>query len=130
DPAAPGTATSRSGTLAQIQLQSGAIPSCVPPLGLDASNITATGAELTWLNSTSNPADGYQWEVRDDLDAVVASGSTLAGDITATASGLNAETDYNLYVRAVCGAGDTSTWAGPVPFTTPCAAVASFPHTE
>src|SRR5690606_1429182 len=99
DPAAPGTATSRSGTLAQIQLQSGAIPSCVPPLGLDASNITATGAELTWLNSTSNPADGYQWEVRDDLDAVVASGSTLAGDITATASGLNAETDYNLYVR-------------------------------
>ena len=34
--------------------------------------------------------------------------------------GLTENTTYDFYVRAVCGAGDTSNWAGPHTFTTPC----------
>src|SRR5690606_39057690 len=49
---------------------------------------------------------------------------------SATAGGLIGLSDYNFYVRAVCGAGDTSAWTGPFSFTTPCASIAAFPFTE
>ncbi|MBS1569650.1 MAG: hypothetical protein JST45_09425, partial [Bacteroidetes bacterium] len=96
------------------------LPSCIAPTGLAVSSISSNGADLAWQQSSSLPANGYQWDVRDGADAVVASGSTAAGDTTDVASGLTAITGYNLYVRAICGAGDTSMWAGPVNFTTLC----------
>ena len=37
-------------------------------------------------------------------------------------SGLSPTTDYDFYVQAICGAGDSSYWTGPYTFTTPCAA--------
>ncbi|MGB3525774.1 MAG: GEVED domain-containing protein, partial [Flavobacteriales bacterium] len=80
------------------------------------TNLTFTGADLSWTASSSNPAGGYQWEVRDDASNVVNNGSTAG--TTASTSGLTADTDYGLFVRAICGAGDTSTWAGPHPFYT------------
>ncbi|MGB3525773.1 MAG: GEVED domain-containing protein, partial [Flavobacteriales bacterium] len=80
------------------------------------TNLTFTGADLSWTASSSNPAGGYQWEVRDDASNVVDNGSTAG--TTASTSGLTADTDYGLFVRAICGAGDTSTWAGPHPFYT------------
>ena len=117
DPADPGTATGRSGTLAQIQIFSGDMPSCMPPTGLTASNITATGADFAWTASITTP-DGYAWEVRDG-STVIDNGSTTG--TTANTTLLSPNTTYGLYVASVCG-GDSSTWAGPYSFTTPCAA--------
>ena len=42
---------------------------------------------------------------------------------------LTANTTYDFYVLADCGA-DSSTWAGPFNFTTLCNAVSSFPYIE
>ncbi|MBS1941732.1 MAG: choice-of-anchor J domain-containing protein, partial [Bacteroidetes bacterium] len=75
------------------------------------------------------PANGYLWEVRTtglpgNPGSAAASGSTAAGVTNATATGLAGNTAYNLYVRSTCNNPDTSVWAGPVAFTTPCAATA------
>lgn len=50
---------------------------------------------------------------------------------TATLTGLEDDTDYEVYVQAVCGA-ETSGWAGPAAFTTLlyCDAVTALPFTE
>ncbi len=35
-------------------------------------------------------------------------------------TGLSANYSYDFYVRAICGVGDSSAWAGPYSFVTPC----------
>src|SRR5690606_35224810 len=44
-------------------------------------------------------------------DGLVASGTTAAGVTSAQTTGLTENTTYGLYARALCGAGDASTWA-------------------
>jgi len=35
-------------------------------------------------------------------------------------TGLSDNTNHDIYVRAICGVNDTSIWAGPLTFLTPC----------
>ncbi|MCB0758229.1 MAG: choice-of-anchor J domain-containing protein, partial [Flavobacteriales bacterium] len=135
DPNSPATGT-RNSTLAQIQFEIGIAPSCLPPSQLSANNVTATDADLNWTASTSNPAEGYQWEVRSDGGAGgsgatgrVDNGLTAAGIVTAHTALLAATTPYTFFVRAICSPGDSSVWAGPFAFTTPCATYPA-PFTE
>ncbi|MBS1942664.1 MAG: fibronectin type III domain-containing protein, partial [Bacteroidetes bacterium] len=106
-------------------------PSCLPATALDASNVTGTSADLSWTASASNPADGYQWEVRSSgspgsgATGLTDNGSTAAGITTASTSALTANTNYTLYVRSVCGVADTSAWASHAFFTGYCAATSS-----
>ncbi|MGH1336472.1 MAG: fibronectin type III domain-containing protein [Aureispira sp.] len=93
-------------------------PSCDAPSFLTASNVTATTAELGW--TYTGPAT--VWEV-----SYGAPGTPAGAGVTATtmanpynATGLNAASPYEFYARTICGPGDTSTWAGPFAFTTPC----------
>ncbi|HRQ86322.1 MAG TPA: fibronectin type III domain-containing protein, partial [Flavobacteriales bacterium] len=122
----PSPCGTSNGETEDYTIQVIAPPSCLPPTNLSASNVGVNSADLVWSPSTSNPADGYQWEVRDEASTIAASGSTLAGVTTASATGLVDNTAYDLYVRAICGAEDTSMWAGPMGFTTSCASVATF----
>ncbi|MGB1230850.1 MAG: T9SS type A sorting domain-containing protein, partial [Winogradskyella sp.] len=97
-----------------------AIPSCVEPSALMATNITATTADLGWTLGGSEAL----WNVE-----VVTAGTTATGTATDTgvANGftkmsLTPSTDYEFYVQADCTGGDLSPWAGPFAFSTPCAA--------
>jgi hypothetical protein len=96
----------------------GAQPACFPPTNIDAPIIGINTASLSWTASLSNPTGGYQFEVRTSGNA--GSGSVgrdttgITSSITADISGLTISTTYNFYVRAICGAGDTSSW---VPYT-------------
>lgn len=103
------------------------IPTCLPPTGLTTAGTAPTSANLSWTASTSNPANGYQWEVRttgapgSGPVGLAASGTTAAGVTTATATGLTANTNYAYYVRSDCGAGNLSEWTLPGGiFATPC----------
>ena len=58
--------------------------------------------------------------------------ATLAASTTDTVilSGLTANTQYDFYVRAVCGDGDTSNWSNAFSFRTDCVKITTVPYTE
>jgi hypothetical protein len=96
-------------------------PSCYSPSNIVVNNITHENAEISWTdNNTPPPANG--WEVE-----IVPAGTAPTGTGVVTpnnpylATGLDADTAYDVYVRAVCddsGNDDPSFWIGPVTFET------------
>jgi hypothetical protein len=99
-------------------------PSCEAPTALVASNITPTSATFNWTASTSNPSNGYIWEVRTSGAAgsgpagLVETGTTAAGVTTAsTTVTLTSGTTYQVYVRGDCGGGGLSSWSSGISFT-------------
>ena len=108
-----GTSTATS----DICIQEG--PTCFKPTDLAANATGSDTAELSWMADGTNNTD---YEI-----VVVAQGDPVTGTVVTTAvnvqspfsvSGLTASTDYDFYVRANCGAGDLSSYSGPVSFTT------------
>jgi hypothetical protein len=108
-------------------------PSCNIPTAISApaANITSTGAQINWAAPSVGSVLGYQWEVRSSGAAgsgaagLAASGNTVAPVVTASVSGLTANTTYVVYVRTQCGATSYSTWATGATFTTLCAVYTS-----
>ncbi len=83
-----------------------ASPACMPPTALVVTNSNSSNSvEFSWTASTSNPADGYAWEVVDGDDNVVASGTTE--ETSDTASGLSSGTAYTISLTALCTAGES-----------------------
>lgn len=99
---------------------------CFDPNILTVGSITPTSASLGWTNNGT----ATQWEV-----VVQPSGTGLpAGSGTSTSTnpftttGLAPGTLYEFYVRANCGGGNYSQWAGPINFsTTPIGSICSTP---
>ncbi|MFT3885790.1 MAG: GEVED domain-containing protein [Flavobacteriales bacterium] len=108
------------GQVLDFTLAVGPAPSCYPPTSLQASNLLAHSASLSWTASQSNPASGYQWEVRASGNpgdpSPAASGNAMG--ISASTSGLSSNTTYRFYVRSDCGGGDLSAWASSGSFKT------------
>lgn len=85
--------------------------SCFPPSGITATNISTTSAVINWVNPMPNAT---QWEI-----AIVPCGTSAPTPNTPTVivttnpytlTGLAASTCYNVFVRTVCSATETSTW--------------------
>jgi len=95
--------------------------SCVAPSALGALNITTTAADLGWTENGTATTWEIEW---DTTNFVQGTGSAAVTTTNPHAlAGLTAATSYDYYVRAVCGAGDSSVWVGPFTFTTLCAPV-------
>ena len=102
-------------------------PSCNAVSALTVANIATTSANLGWTeNGTAT-----LWEI--EYDTVGFTPGTGSSDTTtsnpSTLTGLTANTAYEFYVRAVCSAGDSAAWVGPLSFSTPCNAF-SIPFVE
>ncbi len=100
--------------------------SCLTPVSLNATIITATSADLSW--TSGSPAWNIEWG-----PAGFAQGNgTMITGITSnpfTLNGLTTGNTYSYFVQSNCGSGATSNWAGPFTFYLPCPAV-SLPYTE
>lgn len=94
---------------------------CPQPTGLSAANPTTNSVELSWNVGCAETA----W----DLHVTTAGGGAPSGapshpnvnDNTSflVNTGLVADTDYEFYVRAVCGGSNgASLWSGPFTFST------------
>ncbi|WP_299368549.1 GEVED domain-containing protein [Winogradskyella sp.] len=99
----------------------GTPPTCFEPTDLGASFSPPTSANISWIAPTDGTApSGYNWEVvpagNGQGMGVISSGSTA--NLTDTATGLTADTLYDLYVQSDCGGGDVSGWTGPFTFNT------------
>ncbi|WP_298534301.1 fibronectin type III domain-containing protein [uncultured Algibacter sp.] len=92
------------------------LPSCTNPVNPVVANITGKTAELSW-ESTDDETD---WEIQYGF-----TGFTIAGATTVfttenpfVISDLVPERSYDVYIRAVCGIGDSSEFIGPITFST------------
>ena len=103
-------------------------PTCTAPTALMTANLLATSVELSWTSAATS------WEIEYGTTGFTQGTGTavVTGTNPHSLTGLNATTSYDFYVRAICGAGDTSTWVGPVNFVTPCIApiISAFPYSE
>lgn len=101
-------------------------PACAAPSSLSVTNLTATSTEFNWTENGS----ATEWEVVYGATGFtpMASGTSTTNNPEPSGT-LAPSTDYEFYVRAICGAGDTSAWVGPYAFSTPCLS-ASIPWTE
>ncbi len=116
DPSACG-ASSGGGETEEYIFTIIATPPCSPPTIDSTSNITATSADLYWTTGGST-----NWDIEWGIAGFTQGSGTMISN-TATnpnmLSGLNPATNYEFYVRDLCGS-DTSTWAGPFAFLTLC----------
>lgn len=87
---------------------------CGTPGSLAASNVTQTGATLSWGSVSGATAYNLQWKLSS------ASTWTTVSNLTTTSyslSGLTAGTTYNFQVQANCN-GTTGSYSAPASFTT------------
>ncbi|MBO4488748.1 MAG: fibronectin type III domain-containing protein [Bacteroidales bacterium] len=88
-------------------------PSCSAPT---ITNYNITSKLLTWNNGDMGTPQSYQ--------VICNANGTTTNTFTFTTTeglllGLAGLTDYTVYVRTICGEGDTSEWSAPYTFTTP-----------
>ncbi len=103
-------------------------PTCPDPSNLLANNLTPTSAALDWMENGS----ATEWQVEFDTTGYTqGTGNLRTPSIFKpyTLAGLTPNTTYDYYVRSICAPGDTSGWAGPFTFTTPCNAIVA-PYTQ
>ena len=99
-----------------INLDSTQIGTCTAPTNVTTSNVTQTSATITWTAGGTETA----WE----LQYKTASASSWSNSINVTGTpshnltGLTAGTQYQVRVRAVCSATETSDWSATASFTT------------
>jgi hypothetical protein len=94
------------------------IPSCIAPSSLTANAITATTADLSWTeNGTAT-----SWEVEyGPTGFTLGTGTSSIESMTSmNLSSLADNTDFDVYVRAICAVGDSSYWTYTISFTTLC----------
>ena len=90
-----------------------AVHPCAMPTGLNATNVTYTGATLTWSEGEEGQS---AWQVA--INGANFNDTVDVATTTYTVTGLSNGTDYTFSVRAVCSATNMSPWSAPKPFTT------------
>ena len=88
------------------------IPNCMHVGDLAMLSNTATSVTIGWTERGTST----EWEIAVDTVATATpTADTLVIDSTfATIGGLTSGMDYYMWVRAICGGGDTSAWEGPI----------------
>jgi len=89
---------------------------CPSPMTLTATNIGPYTATLTWVDQGTISS----WEIEyGESGFAQGTGTTVTSATTSVnISGLDHSTEYDFYVRGVCGPSEFSPWAGPGEFET------------
>ena len=93
--------------------------SCIKPFNQTVVSTTDTSANVRW----NEGGTATQWEIEyDTAGFTLGTGMTVIvnTDTFTTITGLDDQTTYDWYARAICGPADSSFWVGPNTFTTPC----------
>ena len=100
---------------------------CLEPSDILASDITTTGANLSWTTVGSETA----WDIylTDDLADVPGDGTTptyanVTSNVNYPISGLVSGTPYYVYVRSACDETEHSAWSNRATFNTVCKGLA------
>ena len=113
------TGISYEADLAIDYVQVASCLNCVAPSGVMASNVTANSADVSWTAGGTET----EWLM------VVNGASSVVTSTTQALTSLMSNTQYDVQVAAICGAGDTSALSPSYSFNTLCA-VAIAPYLE
>ncbi|MFA6199368.1 MAG: choice-of-anchor J domain-containing protein [Bacteroidales bacterium] len=102
------------------------LSSCAIPTALQASNITTTDAEFSWVNGRQS--DNAWWlyyksTTSTDWDSIHITSNPY------TLTGLNHSSSYNAYIKTDCGI-QLSEASAISAFNTSCEGISTFPYTE
>ncbi|WP_431133316.1 gliding motility-associated C-terminal domain-containing protein [Psychroserpens mesophilus] len=89
---------------------------CIAPSSIVVSNVGGTNADITW--NANNGETSWEYVVVPAGTGEPSGSGTPVGATTVNETGLDFSTDYEVWVRADCGGGTFSIWAGPINFTT------------
>lgn len=91
-------------------------PTCIEPLGVISTAVTANTASISWNPPTTQPANGYQiYYSTTNTPPATAQIVGIPGTSTSyTIPGLAPSTTYNIWVRAICSGTDQSDLSEPV----------------
>lgn len=93
------------------------IPDCSEPTGLTSANITGTTVDLSWAAGGSESS--WEYVVQPAGTGMPTGSGINVTTPSANVTGLDFETDYEVWVRANCGGTDGfSIWIGPLIFST------------
>ena len=92
------------------------LPSCIPPNHVNVSNISTTGATISWVGNAANYTVVYGSDTN-----LLTSVDVSTNSVTLTS--LTPATHYYVKVKAVCGVDDESEYSLFESFTTPCEAL-------
>jgi gliding motility-associated-like protein len=95
------------------------LPTCPEPTALSASAVLTTSATITWTNGNTETA--WEYVVLPCGSPAPTAATPATGAISPGAgnlTGLAATTCYDVYIRAVCSATDSSPWSNPLTLTT------------
>ncbi len=117
-----------SGSLYVDDLLLEEIPTCDRPEVTSATS-TLTSVTVTITPSTIGTPIGYEY-VCGNLGFDPATATPVQeSNTTFTITGLSSSTSYDLYVRSICGVGDTSAWSEVYVITTECDLI-DLPYSE
>lgn len=93
-----------------------AAPTCFKPSNLQVNNVTANAGTFSWQANDNE----VRWVLEYGPSGFTPGTGTSVVSLTnpATISTFTDLTNYDMYVRARCGIGDTSAYFGPINFTT------------
>ena len=95
--------------------------SCLNPFSLNASSLTTSSANLSWIPSATDTIWNLHWDTSHiNSHPVNGVGNSINGlsNNNYSLTALNPYTSYDFYVQAVCGINSNSIWSGPFTFTT------------
>ncbi len=103
------------------------IPTCFTPIDVTANNVTANSATITWTDRNTNCSS---WELEYGPTGFTHGNGTSVYPTTnsMTLTGLTNGIFYDVYVRNVCTAGDTSNWSMIYTFNTECGMISTLPY--
>ncbi|WP_341908472.1 fibronectin type III domain-containing protein, partial [Fluviicola taffensis] len=112
------TGASRSLTTPDIGAYefSGMPISCPQPLNITIQSASSNDVDLTW--TVDGAESSWQLQYGPVGFAIGTGTSVVTSSNPENISGLTSNSFYSVYVRAICGPGDTSLWTGPVSFNT------------
>ena len=110
-----------------IRLTACDVVSCIAPNTVAVGTTDASSAEISWYNP--NVSQNCEVEYKGSSDADWNSTGTISGT-SYTLTGLDANTVYQVRVRALCGANSESNWSEIITFRTECEAIVTLPYVQ
>ena len=92
--------------------------SCISPYSFLTSNRTINSADMSWVGSST----AINYNIEFGLSGFSQGSGTFTSNTNSSYSftGLSPSQFYDVYVQTVCDTTDSSTWAGPITFSTLC----------